>query len=426
MTAMVLALNRRTFSSLHRHRNYRFFFFGQVVSVTGTWMQRIAQAWLVLSLTRSPVAVGFLALAQFLPFTVFGLLAGVIVDRFDPRRIVISTQAVQMVFSAALAAIALAGVAQPWHVYVTAALLGTALVVDAPGRQALTYRMVGPAELPNAVALNSSLFNGARIFGPGLGGLIIAAAGVGFCFALNAVSYLAVLAGLLAMRPRDFFPVEEFERPTILRGIREGFSYVRQRKRALVVLALVTVTSTFCFNFNVLLPVLANKTLHAGPETFGLLTALFGAGALLGALASAAFGRASMKALVLGTGGFAGLQLLLAPQHSVAAAAAILFTIGFCFTVWTSSSNSTLQLEAPDHMRGRVVGLYYYAFNGAALLGGLMAGWLASKGGTSLSFAVAGTIGVAMSLLAASTFSERPFYKRITRLGPGSDESRPH
>jgi MFS family permease len=147
---------------------------------------------------------------------------------------------------------------------------------------------------------------------------------------------------------------------------------------------------------------------------------------LLGALASAAFGRASMKALVLGTGGFAGLQLLLAPQHSVAAAAAILFTIGFCFTVWTSSSNSTLQLEAPDHMRGRVVGLYYYAFNGAAPLGGLMAGWLASKGGTSLSFAVAGTIGVAMSLLAASTFSERPFYKRITRLGPGSDESRPH
>ncbi len=426
MTALVLALNRRTFSSLHRHRNYRFFFFGQVVSVTGTWMHRIAQAWLVFSLTRSPVAVGVLALAQFLPFTVFGLFAGVIVDRFDPRRIVISTQATQMLFSSVLAAIALAGVVQPWHVYTIAALLGTALVLDAPGRQALTYRMVGPAELPNAVALNSSLFNGARIFGPGLGGLIIAAAGVGFCFALNAVSYLAVLAGLLAMRPTDFFPVEEFERPTILRGIREGFAYVRERKRALMVLALVTVTSTFCFNFNVLLPVLANKTLHAGPETFGLLTALFGAGALLGALASAAFGRASMKALVLGTGGFAGLQLFLAPQHSVVAAATILFSIGFCFTVWTSSSNSALQLEAPDHMRGRVVGLYYYAFNGAAPLGGLMAGWLASKGGTTLSFAVAGTIGLVMSLFTASMLAERPFYNRLTDSRPVPDESPTH
>jgi MFS family permease len=425
MTAL-MALNRRTFLSLHRHRNYRYFFFGQVVSVTGTWMQRIAQAWLVLSLTHSPVAVGFLALAQFLPFTVFGLLAGVIVDRFDPRKIVISTQATMMVFSSVLAAIALAGVAEPWHVYVIAALLGTALVLDAPGRQALTYRMVGPGELPNAVALNSSLFNGARIFGPGLGGLIIATAGVGFCFAVNAVSYLAVLAGLLAMKTSDFYPVAEFERPTILRGIREGFSYVLERKRALVVLMLVTVTSTFCFNFNVLLPVLANETLHAGPETFGLLTALFGAGALLGALASAAFGRASMRVLVLGTGGFAGLQLFLAPQHSVAAAAAILFTIGFCFTVWTSSSNSALQLEAPDHMRGRVVGLYYYAFNGAAPLGGLLAGWLASKGGTTLSFTVAGTIGLVMSLFAASMFAPRPFYTGLTQTVPRANESQTH
>src|SRR5205085_8584846 len=167
-----------------------------LVSLPGTWMQRIAQAWLVLSLTRSPLAVGVLALAQFLPFTVFGLFAGVLVDRLDARRTVIVTQAASMALAAALAAIALAGVAEPWHVYAIAALQGTVQVLDAPSRQALTYRMVGPAELPNAVALNSSLFNASRILGPALGGAIVAAAGVGVCFALNAASFLAVLAGL--------------------------------------------------------------------------------------------------------------------------------------------------------------------------------------------------------------------------------------
>jgi MFS family permease len=407
VTAAILTFNRRAFASLHKHRNYRLFFAGQVVSVTGTWMQRVAQAWLVLSLTHSPVALGFLALANFLPFTVFGLFAGVVVDRIDARRAVIATQTAQMLLSSLLAAIALLGVAQPWHVYAIAALMGTVLVLDAPSRQALTYRMVGREELPNAVALNSSLFNGARIFGPGLGGVVIAAAGVGFCFALNAISYLAVLVGLLSMRTDDFHPVERHEPPAILRGIREGFAYVRGRPRALVVLAVVTVVSTFCFNFNVLLPVLAKRTLHSGPETFGLLSAAFGAGALFGALMSAVSGRASMRALIVGTGGYALSELVLAPSHTLVGCVLLLFVTGVCFTVWTSNSNSALQLEAPDHLRGRVVGLYYYAFNGLVPLGGLLTGWLAARGGTELSFAVAGTIGLAMTLLAAANLRPR-------------------
>ena len=193
MTAAILSLNRRTFASLRKHRNYRLFFAGQVVSLTGTWMQRIAQAWLVLALTRSPLAVGILALAQFLPFTVFGLFAGVVVDRLDARRTVLVTQATSMLLASALAAIALAGVARPWHVYAIAALQGCVQVLDAPARQALTYRMVGRRELPNAVALNSSLFNASRILGPAAGGAIIAVAGVGFCFAFNAASFVAVL-----------------------------------------------------------------------------------------------------------------------------------------------------------------------------------------------------------------------------------------
>jgi MFS family permease len=400
VTKALITINRRTFASLRKHRNYRLFFAGQLVSLPGTWMQRIAQAWLILSLTHSAVAVGVLALAQFLPFTVFGLFAGVLVDRLDSRRTVVATQAMSMVLAAALAAIALAGAAEPWHVYAIAALQGTVQVLDAPARQALTYRMVGPAELPNAVALNSSLFNASRILGPAIGGAVIAAAGVGFCFAFNAASFLAVLAGLLAIREGDLHPVERGEPSTLLRGVRESLVYARRSPRVLVTLFVVLMLSTFCFNFNVLLPVLARQTLHGGPAVFGALSAVFGAGALLGALLAAGIGRASLRVLLFGTGGFAGLQLLLAPVHSAFACGVLLFAIGACFTLWTSNSNASLQLGAPDHLRGRVVGLYYYCFNGLGPVGGLLAGWLAARGGTELAFLVAGAIGVAATAFA--------------------------
>ena len=392
---------RRTFSSLRHHRNYRYFFAGQVVSQTGTWMQRLAQGWFVIQLTHSPIAVGILALAQFLPFTVFGLFAGVVVDRLDARRTVVWTQAAQMALASLIAALALAGIAQPWHIYVIAALNGTLLVLDAPARQALTYRMVGPAELQNAISLNSSLFNAARIFGPAVAGIVIAAVGVGWCFALNAASFVAVLAGLLAMRTAEFHPLERRERPTILRGTREGLGYVRRRPAALIVLAGVVVLSTFCFNFNVLLPVLAKQTLHSGPQTLGLLSAVFGAGALVGALAAAAQHRPSLKLMLIGSFLFTGSELLLAPERSTAAIGALLFVTGVGFTLWTSNSNSSLQLEAPDHLRGRVVGLYYYAFNGTGPVGGMLAGWLMARGGSQLAFLVAGLAGLTATVWAA-------------------------
>jgi predicted MFS family arabinose efflux permease len=221
VTAAILRASKRTFSSVLKHRNYRLFFTGQVISNTGTWMQRVAQAWLVLSLTHSPVAVGILALCQFMPFTLFSLMAGVVVDRLDSWRTVIGTQATQMVLASVIAVVALAGVAQAWHVYVIAALMGVVQVLDAPSRQSLTFRMVGPAELPNAISLNSGLFNGARIFGPALAGVLIATVGTGICFAANAASYIAVLAGLLMMRPQEFHAVERRERPrTLLVGLK--------------------------------------------------------------------------------------------------------------------------------------------------------------------------------------------------------------
>ncbi len=409
MTAAILALHSRTFLSLRKHRNYRLFFAGQVISVTGTWMQNIALAWFVVELTHSPVAVGVLAFCRFLPFTLFGLFAGVVADRFDNRRQVMATQTFAMVVSIALAALAFSGSAALWQVYVLAALSGTALVFDAPGRHSLTYQMVGRDELPNAIALNSSLFNASRIIGPSVAGVLIAAVGVGACFAINALTFLAVLTGLALMRPHELFPVDRGgRRPTYLGGVREGLAYVRRTPQARLVLALVTVVSTVGFNFHVILPVLAKHTLHAGPETFGILSASFGAGALVGALMAAALGRASWKVLLAGTGGFSLLLLALAPQQSVVACAVLLLATGACFTLWTANSQSILQLSSPDALRGRVLGLYLFAFNGLAPLGSLFSGWLCDVGGTQLALSVAGAAALVMTAAAFRERNRRP------------------
>jgi len=399
VTAAILRAGARTFLSVRKHRNYRLFFTGQVISNIGTWMQRVAQAWLVLSLTHSPFAVGILALCQFLPFTLFSLIAGVVVDRLDAWRTVISTQLTQMILASTIAVIALAGVARPWHVYVIAALMGLVQVLDAPSRQQLTFRMVGPLELPNAISLNSGVFNGARIFGPALGGVIIAAAGAGVCFAVNAASYIAVLAGLLMMRPQEFHAVERRARSrTLYIGLKEGISFARNHEQIRLMLMLTFAVSTFCLNFNVLLPVLAKQTLHSGPQVFGLLSAVFGVGALIGALFSAHLSRATVATTAVGSAGFALCELLIAPLRTTALIAVLLFLGGVCFTTWSSNSSSLIQLASPDHLRGRLIGIYFFAFAGTGTLGGIMSGWLTALGGTELSFTVAGIVGLSASL----------------------------
>jgi MFS family permease len=392
---------RRTFKSLRKHRNYRLFFSGQIVSLVGTWMQNIALAWYVVELTHSAVAVGFLAFCRFAPFTVFGLVSGVVADRFDNRRLVMVTQTASMIVALALTALAFSGAEIVWLAYALAAAAGTALVFDAPGRHALTFQMVGREELPNAIALNASLFNGSRVIGPAAAGVIIAAFGVGVCFAINAVSFLAVLTSLWLMRQEELVKVDRpDEHPSVLRSVREGLGYARRSPRVRLVLAMTTVVSTVGFNFHVLVPVLASETLDSGPRTFGILSACFGAGALTGALLAAALGRASWKALLAGVGGFSVALLALAPVQTVVLAAALLFVVGVCFTMWTANSQSVLQLSAPDHLRGRVLSLYLFAFAGLAPLGGLLAGWLSDVGGTQLAFLVAGVTGLIMTLLA--------------------------
>jgi MFS family permease len=406
----------RTFASLRIHRNYRLFFSGQLVSVFGTWMQMIALAWFVADHTRSPLAVGILAFCRFLPFTLFGLVAGVLADRFDNRRLVMTTQAAAMAVSIALTILALAGDPPLWSIYLLAALGGTATVFDAPGRQSLTFQLVGRDELPNAVALNATLFNASRMAGPAVAGLIIAAGGTAACFLINAISFLAVLTALALIRPSELYPVERSStRPTVIRGAREGLAYAKRTRIVWVALVITTVLSTLGFNFNVLIPVLVRETLDAGPEVFGSLSAAFGAGALAGALITATMGRASWKALLTGTGGFGVVVLLLAPQTSVPVAAMLLFVAGVCFILWNANTQSLLQLTAPDHLRGRVMSLFLFSFAGLGPIGALAAGWLANTGGTPLAFTVAGFAGIAMAALG---WWKSPFRNRAEQPGP--------
>ena len=403
MTLLRLA-SARTFASLRRHRNYRLFFFGQLTSVAGTWMQNIAMAWLVVVLEPHSrgLALGLLAVCRFGPFTLLGLLAGVVTDRFDNRRVVIVTQSVQMFFSAVLAAVTLLGHVRLWEIYAIAVLTGTALVFDAPSRPTIWNVRFCRDELPNAIALNSSLVNTARIFGPALAGVLIAAFGSGWCFAINTLSFVAVLGSLLAMRVSELFPLLDRRRPTLWRGTREGFAYARRNRTVLVILSMMVVFSTVSFNFNILLPLLAKTTLDAGPRTFGIVSACFGAGALVGALSAAAMSKATWRVMFAGAGGFGICELMIAPVHSTVLVGALLFVCGVFFTSYTANSNAAIQLASPDYIRGRVLGLYYYAWNGFAPFGALLVGWMCDTGGTELAFAVGGTSALTMTALGAA------------------------
>ena len=396
--AALSALGDRTFGSLRRHRNYRLYFAGNGISFIGTWMQQIAAYWLVLELTGSPIAVGALALVQTLPVTVLALVGGTIADRVNLRRLVVTCESVLAVVATILAVLALTGLIEVWQLYALGLVQGIAIALDAPARHTLVFQIVGRADLPNAVALSSALGTSARIVGPALGGLVVAAAGAGVAFAVNAVSYVVVICAILAMRlpaqlPRSGSP------PRVLVGIAEGLAFVWSSRRVTVTFLTVLLVSTFSFNFDVLLPLVARLTLDQGAATFGLIASVFGAGALCGALILATIGRARLLLVLVGAFGFGGFQLLLAPQDTLPAVCAVLFVIGIFYVIWGSSALATLQLAAPAHLRGRAASLYFFAFMGGAPLGGLLAGSLTAHGGTRLAFAVAGTIAV---LVAAS------------------------
>jgi MFS family permease len=373
-------------------------------------MQDTALPWLVLQRTHSAVQVGLLLFCRYVPFTVFGLFAGVVADRFDNRRALMATQTASMFVAAGLATVTLLD-GPTSLVFVLAALGGTAVVFDSPNRQSLTYRLVGRAELPNAVALNSSIFNSGRIIGPALGGIVIAAAGVGVCFVVNGVSFLAVLLALAAMRPGELYPLDRGgSRPRGLRAVREGLGYVRRQRMLRLIVGSTAVVGLVGFNVRVLIPVLTKQTLHEGPHTLGVLFACFGAGALAGALITASAAGPRWRRSLAGLSGLALGLLALALPQSVWSAGPLLAVVGISFSLWSATSQAMLQLTAPDALRGRVVSLYLLVFGGLQPIGSLLSGWLADIGGTSLAFLVAGaclSAVAAYDILLIRTLKER-------------------
>ncbi|MFN0154903.1 MAG: MFS transporter [Gaiella sp.] len=402
MVAPLTRLGDRTFGSLRRHRDYRLFFAGSGISFVGTWMQQIAAFWLVLELTGSPLAVGALALVQTLPVTVLALVGGAIADRVsDLRRMVVVCEAVLCIEAALLCFLALSGLIETWHLYALGLAYGVAVAVNAPSRHTLVFRIVGREDLTNAIALSASLGTTARILGPAIGGVVLATLGPGAAFGLNAASYVVVIAALLAMRigPR---PPGACPPPGVLAGIGQTLRFAVSSRRVAVVFFSLILVSTLSFNFDVLLPLVAGLTLDEGPGVYGLIAAVFGAGALTGALILATIGRARVLLVLGGALGFGLLQLVLGQQDSLPAICVLLYACGIVYILWGSSSLATLQLAAPEDMRARAASLYFFGFMGGAPLGGLIAGALTAHGGTELAFTVAGAMAVLVVAAGAS------------------------
>jgi len=389
-----------TFRSL-RTRNYRLFAGGQVVSLSGTWGQRVAQDWLVLDLSgNSGTALGITTGLQFLPVLLFGLYGGVLADRYDKRTLLLGAQGAMALLALALAVLDLSGAVQLWHVYALAFGLGLASVVDTPVRQAFVSEMVPPDDLPNAVSLNSATFNAARIVGPAVAGVAIAAVGTGWVFLANAVSYVAVLAGLQAMRTAELRPGRPVARA---KGqLREGLAYVRARPDLLVPIVLVFVVGTFGLNFQITLALVVKEVFGRGAGAYGLLSAFLAVGSLAGALASARrTGPPRQRTLFAAVLAFGLLEVAVGLAPTYALMAMLLVPTGMAVLTFTTTANSIVQLGSAPQVRGRVMALYVLVFLGGTPLGAPLIGALAEAFGPRSSIVLGGTVTALSAVVAA-------------------------
>jgi len=397
----------RVFLALEE-RNFRLFWFGQLLSVTGTWMQTVALGWMVLELTDSPLALGLLSVLQFTPVLFFSPFAGVLADRASKRLLLIVAQAGMMVFAFLLGALAMTGHVEFWQVAIITAAVGLCNAVDMPVRQAFVSEMVARDRVLNAVALNSAVFNSARIVGPALSGLLIAWQGPGPSFIINGVTYLAVLAGLLLMRDSELYRHVSTDHGSVLRDLKEGAAYVVRERQIGLVIVLVGGLSIFCMNWNVLLPVFARDVLDTGAIGLGFITTALAIGSLTASLVIASRRAPSIRVL-LGGGlalciaeiGIAGSSWLLVSLPFLAAAGAAMIT-------FANNANSSLQAGSPDHLRGRVMSLYMTVFVGSTPLGGLLMGSLADAFGAQVALGTGAVCGLVVLALAGLPLSHEP------------------
>jgi MFS family permease len=357
----VSAAVRRSFDSLSVP-NYRRYFGGQIVSLSGNWMQMVAEVWLILSLTGSGVMVGMTTALQFLPILLFGAWGGLLADRFDKRRLLMVTQAVMALPALALFAIVAAGTVQPWMVLALVFFRGSVNAIDNPTRQSFSIEMVGPERVVNAVSLNSVLIHSARLVGPALAAIAIAIAGVGPCFALNALTFAAMIVALWRMDPAELEAPPPAARE---RGaVREGLRYVRRTPALVVPLALMALVGTFGLNFQVILPLLARFSFDGGASTYAALVAAMGVGSVIGALLTGAHGRTDARLIAGSALAFGLLALLAALMPSIALELPVLALLGAAAVTFAAAINSSLQLAVEPQMRGRVMALYSIVFLG--------------------------------------------------------------
>lgn len=388
-----------TFASL-RYRNYRLWFLGQAVSLMGTWMQSVAQGWLVYEMTKSEFALGAISFIGTIPSLFLMLPAGVLADRVPRRQLLIATQATMMLLAFIMAALAGTGTLQVWHVGVLAALLGVANSFDSPARLSLAVEMVDDRrDLSNAIALNSTMFNLARVVGPAVGGIILAALGATWCFALNGLSFLAVIWGLFQMRLPEI--VQASQKEPISTQLVAGIKYTVGSESVRALMALLGGAVLFGMSFNVLLPAYAESVLHVGETGLGIMNAAVGAGALLGSLIVASMGRAhrEMALLCLGCLLFPGALVLFGLTTSFSLSLIFLALSGFALMIQNANINTLIQITVPDQLRGRVMGVYSLVFFGLAPFGSLLAGSLAQNLGPGLGVTVSASVNLAIALV---------------------------
>jgi MFS family permease len=393
---------RRSFNSL-AVPNYRRYFFGQLISLSGTWMQTVAAIWLILSLTDSGVAVGLTTALQFLPMLLIGAWGGLLADRIPKRRLLITTQLLMAIPAVGLFAVTATGVVTPWMVYLAVFAMGSVNAIDNPTRQSFVIEMVGPDRVVNAVSLNSVIVQMARIVGPALAGILIAVFGVVPCFALNALTFTAMIFALWGMDPERLqaAPVAAREPG----AIRAGLRYVARTPELAVPLALMALVGTLGFNFQVILPLLAKFSFDGGPTTYAAMGSAMAVGSIAGALVNGSHGRTGPRLIAGGALAFGVAALLSAAMPALALEIVTLALLGAASVTFAATINSSLQLAVSPEMRGRVMALYSVVFLGSTPIGGPLAGWLAQSYDPRVALLLAGISGLAAAWAARVCFS---------------------
>jgi MFS family permease len=386
----------QTFAAL-RHRNYQLYFGGQLISVAGTWMQIVAQGWLVYELSRSELMLGVVGFASAIPALVISPWGGVLVDRMPKRTLLVVTQSAAMALAFILTVLALTGLVQVWHVVVLSALLGIVNAIDGPGRQAFVVELVGREDLTNGIALNSMMFNSARVIGPALAGVTLAALGAAWCFLLNGLSFLAVIAGLLAMRLEPQARKVNVGSPW--QQLKAGLGYVFKHAELFALLLLALIFSVFGISYSTILPAFVDRVLHAGPTAYGALNAATGLGAVIGAFVVARYGDRGRRGqwLVWANLAFPLILFLFAYLTNFYVSLLLAFWLGVGFMLQFTLINTLLQTRVADEMRGRVLSLYTLTFFGFAPFGNLAIGILAEAWGLSLTMALSAAVALVLS-----------------------------